>query len=235
MDDGAITLWDPKKILDGQSTMETLKLGKGCVSATKIHNGVPVGSIEFNPHKKNLLASGGSEVLIQDIGANMKQPNVFKPGVPNYHEGARITSISWNRIVPHILASASENGKIVVWDLKVNKSIFNFTEPSSNSGGVQDYFGEQDQNQTQTMRETQMMWNPEIPTQFVVANDDDKNPTINIWDLRNPDYPVATFNDIHYSGILSFSWCLSDPSLVVSSGKDNRTVVTNFKTGEQVL
>ena len=80
-----------------------------------------------------------------------------------------------------------------------------------------------------------MMWNPEIPTQFVVANDDDKNPTINIWDLRNPDYPVATFNDIHYSGILSFSWCLSDPSLVVSSGKDNRTVVTNFKTGEQVL
>lgn len=79
------------------------------------------------------------------------------------------------------------------------------------------------------------MWNPEIPTQFVVANDDDKNPTINIWDLRNPGYPVATFNEIHYSGILSFSWCLSDPSLVVSSGKDNRTVVTNFKTGEQVL
>jgi len=29
------------------------------------------------------------------------------------------------------LASASQNGKIVVWDLKVNKSIFNFTEPSS--------------------------------------------------------------------------------------------------------
>ena len=80
-----------------------------------------------------------------------------------------------------------------------------------------------------------MMWNPEIPTQFVVANDDDKNPSINIWDLRSPDYPVATFNDSHYSGILSFSWCLSDPSLVVSSGKDNRTVITNFKTGEQVM
>jgi hypothetical protein len=28
---------------------------------------------------------------------------------------------------------------------------------------------------------------------------------------------------------------MSDPSLVVSAGKDNRTVVTNFKTGEQVL
>jgi len=164
MDDGAITLWDPKKILDGQSTMENLKMGKGCVSATKIHNGVPVGTIEFNPHKKNLLASGGSEVLIQDISANLKTPNVFKPGVPNHHEGSRITSISWNRIVPHILASASENGKIVVWDLKVNKSIFTFTEPSS-SGGMDDYFGNNDQsNQPSNSKETQMMWNPEIPT-----------------------------------------------------------------------
>jgi len=206
------------------------------VSATKIHGGTPVGSIEFNPHKKNLLASGGSEVLIQDISANLKAPSVFKPGVPNYHEGSRITSISWNRIVSHILASASENGKIVVWDLKVNKSIFNFTEPSSGNSGMDSLFGgDQDQNYQAPMRETQMMWDPVTPTQFVVANDDDKNPTINIWDLRNPHYPVATFSDIHYSGILSLSWCLSDPSLVVSSGKDNRTVVTNFKTGEQVL
>jgi protein transport protein SEC31 len=80
-----------------------------------------------------------------------------------------------------------------------------------------------------------MMWNPEVPTQFVVANDDDKSPSINIWDLRNPDYPVATYSDIHYNGVLSVSWCLADSNLVVSSGKDNRTVVTNFKTGEQVL
>ena len=82
MGDGAITLWDAKKILDGGSE---LKMGRGCVSAANIHNGVSVNSIEFNPHKKNLLASGGSEVLIQDISHNIKTPNVFKPGVPNHH------------------------------------------------------------------------------------------------------------------------------------------------------
>lgn len=60
--------------------------------------------------------------------------------MPNFHEGSRITSISWNRMVPHILASASENGKIVVWDLKVNKSIFNFTEPSQQQPQNDDYF-----------------------------------------------------------------------------------------------
>jgi len=65
-----------------------------------------------------------------------------------------------------------------------------------------------------------------------MANDDDQNPSFYIWDLRNPDYPVATFSDIHYNGILSASWCLTDSNMVVSSAKDFRTVVVNFKTGE---
>ena len=69
------------------------------------------------------------------------------------------------------------------------------------------------------------MWNPVEPLQFVVANDDDMNPSFNIWDLRNPNYPVAEFKNIHTKGILSVSWCLEDPSLVVSSAKDERAVV----------
>ena len=101
-------------------------MGKGCISAAQIHQGVPVNSLEFNPNKKNLLGSGGAEVLIQDISQSLKKPVKFKPGEPNFHEGSHITAISWNRIVPHILASASENGKIVVWDLKASKAIFKF-------------------------------------------------------------------------------------------------------------
>jgi hypothetical protein len=68
MGDGAITLWDPRKIIEAQGSASNnaseLKMGRGCISAANIHNGVPVTSIEFNPHKKNLLASGGAEVLI---------------------------------------------------------------------------------------------------------------------------------------------------------------------------
>jgi len=50
MGDGAITIWDAKKIIgDGQSGVATeeaiAKLGKGCVSAVNIHNGVEVKSI----------------------------------------------------------------------------------------------------------------------------------------------------------------------------------------------
>lgn len=143
MSDGAITLWDARKVIEAGTS--ELKMGRGCVSASNIHNGVPVTTLEFNPHKKNLLASGGSEVLIQDIQSNIKQPIMYKPGMPNFHQGSRITSVSWNRVVPHILASASEDGKIVVWDLKVSKSIFTFTEPSQDQNQQQedyfDYFG----------------------------------------------------------------------------------------------
>ena len=98
-------------------------MGKGCFFAKPIHQS-PVTTLEFNPHKKNLLASGGSEVFIQDVTQSDKKRDKFKPGEPNLHEGHRITAISWNRVVPHILASASENGKIVVWDLRGSKSIF---------------------------------------------------------------------------------------------------------------
>ena len=66
----------------------------------------------------------------------------------------------------------------------------------------------------------------------MVANDDDLNPMLNIWDLRYPDYPAASFSNIHYNGILSVSWNLTDPNLIISSGKDSRTVVINSKTGE---
>jgi hypothetical protein len=66
MEDGAITFWDARKIIEAGAggNPSDLKIGRGCVSAANIHNGVPVTTIEFNPHKKNLVASGGSEVLI---------------------------------------------------------------------------------------------------------------------------------------------------------------------------
>lgn len=51
MNDGAITLWDVKKILEGgppaggEGSEQQLRMGKGCVSAANIHNGVPVNSV----------------------------------------------------------------------------------------------------------------------------------------------------------------------------------------------
>jgi len=56
--------------------------------------------------------------LIVDT-SNMKELNIFAPG-DNLHEGSNICSVSWNAQVSFILATASQNGLTVVWNLKVN-------------------------------------------------------------------------------------------------------------------
>jgi len=74
MQDGFITLWSPKSVLESYASLNAnggditqQKPALGCVSASQVHMNTPVRTLEFNPIKKNLLASGGSEVFIQDI------------------------------------------------------------------------------------------------------------------------------------------------------------------------
>ncbi|KAJ1950310.1 protein transport protein S31, partial [Linderina pennispora] len=76
-----------------------------------------------------------------------------------------------------------------------------------------------------------IVWNPASATQVVTASSDDNNPVIMLWDLRNANAPSQTFSG-HQRGILSLSWCRKDSGLLLSSGKDNRTVCWNPVNGE---
>jgi hypothetical protein len=70
-----------------------------------------------------------------------------------------------------------------------HKSIFQFTEPKQNGGNSYAYFNTGNTSESEKplgVKETQIIWNPVITTQFLVASDDDQNPSFNIWDLRNP-------------------------------------------------
>jgi protein transport protein SEC31 len=59
----------------------------------------------------------------------------------------------------------------------------------------------------------------------VTASGDDKNPVIKLWDLRSStSLPLATLQG-HKEGVLSLSWCPTDASLLLSCGKDNRTIL----------
>ena len=68
-------------------------------------------------------------------------------------------------------------------------------------------------------------WNPDQGLHLVTASGDDKNPVIKLWDLRSStSLPLATLQG-HKEGILSVSWCPTDASLLLSCGKDNRTIL----------
>ena len=70
-----------------------------------------------------------------------------------------------------------------------------------------------------------VVWNPDQGLHLVTASGEDKNPVIKLWDLRSStSLPLATLQG-HTEGILSVSWCPTDPSLLLSCGKDNRTIL----------
>ena len=65
--------------------------------------------MEFNPLKPHFLASGGEQVFIHNLAKDISDPDAASFGDDNEEEvSSTITSVSWNRKVQHILASAND-------------------------------------------------------------------------------------------------------------------------------
>eukprot|EP00602_Paraphysomonas_sp_CaronLab_P005046 CAMPEP_0185030580 /NCGR_PEP_ID=MMETSP1103-20130426/17560_1 /TAXON_ID=36769 /ORGANISM="Paraphysomonas bandaiensis, Strain Caron Lab Isolate" /LENGTH=1052 /DNA_ID=CAMNT_0027565771 /DNA_START=108 /DNA_END=3263 /DNA_ORIENTATION=+ len=202
MIDGTINVWDPALMASDHPDP--------LIAAVEQHTGA-IHGLQFNPHRESshLLASGGSdgEVYVMSLD-RPDTPNVFIPAPPpsNAKHTADVTKVAWNTQVAHIMASSSQNGSCIVWDLRQKKAWCELREPSGCC--ISD-----------------IAWNPDQGLHLVTAGGDDKNPVIKLWDLRSStSLPLATLQG-HTEGILSVSWCPSDPSLLLSCGKDNRTML----------
>lgn len=241
MENAELDIWDPIKILAGQGPEKAL------VSKMTNHNG-PVKGLDFNPVKNNLLASGASkgEVFIWDLNNPVKP---FAP--PSSRSLDDVTSVNWNHIVQSVLAASSNNGYTVVWDIReANGQKGREVATLSYSGSVNPMpaYG---QNQPGMMGGPQygsqwmgpaggrpgsvssVVWHPENPTKLVTASDDDASPIVLVWDLRSARAPERILAG-HEKGILSLAWCKQDSDLLVSCGKDCRTICWNPSNGEIV-
>lgn len=202
MDNGEIDIWNPKSIIDDK---------KDAVLMHQAAHSGPVRGLDFNTVQTNLFASGATdgEIFVWDLN-NLQKPYI--PG-PRSQKMEDISALSWNKQVGHILATASSNGQTAIWDLRTRKDILTLAYPSGR----------------RTI--TGLSWNPNHPTQIVTSADDDMNPVILMWDLRNARAPEKTLVG-HTKGILSVAWCPKDSDLLLSCGKDNRTIVWNPSKGE---
>eukprot|EP00307_Rebecca_sp_RCC1486_P002525 CAMPEP_0119433260 /NCGR_PEP_ID=MMETSP1335-20130426/49318_1 /TAXON_ID=259385 /ORGANISM="Chrysoculter rhomboideus, Strain RCC1486" /LENGTH=482 /DNA_ID=CAMNT_0007459095 /DNA_START=9 /DNA_END=1454 /DNA_ORIENTATION=+ len=208
MVDGSIKIFNASKIVEG-------KEAEALVATVSKHHG-PVRGLEFNWNQPNLLASGASD-------ADMYIIDVSQPATPTFYTagqrtsgpgGADISCVAWNRKVHHILASTSHSGQTVVWDLKLKRPVISFNDPNN-----------------KTQRNSVVCWNPEVATQVLVASEDDMYPLLQMWDLRNAFAPVAELRG-HTKGILAASWCPFDNGLLLSAGKDNRTLCWDPLAGQ---
>lgn len=177
---------------------------EGLISRQDKHNG-PVQALDFNPFQSNLLASGAadSEIYIWDLN-NTSTP--MTPGAKS-QPFETVQCVSWNRQVQHILATTFST-RCVVWDLRKNEPIIKLSDSASH------------------IRWKSVCWHPEVATQLCLASEEDQAPVIQLWDLRFATSPLKVL-DQHQRGVLSLAWCVQDPELLISCGKDNRILCWN--------
>lgn len=207
LESGELQLWKPQSVLAGESS-PFLK--------SKKHSGA-IKSIQFNPSQPKVLASGGSkgEIFVWDL-TKMDSPS--SPGTPSSRHD-EIESVSWNNSVSHILATGGNTGFTSVWDLRNRREVLHLHYTSQGAGGRHPV--------------SSVQWHPKNSTKLMTASEDDNCPVILLWDLRNANAPERVLSG-HTGGVLSIDWCKQDSSLLLSSGKDNRTLLWNTDTGDQL-
>ncbi|ROV95158.1 hypothetical protein VSDG_05790 [Cytospora chrysosperma] len=179
------------------------------IAHTTKHSGA-IKSLQFNPLKSQILATAGDkgELWIHDIN-DIENPLRLGNAAARSDD---IECVAWNRKVSHILATGGSGGFVTVWDLKTKKASLTLNNNRK--------------------RVSAIAWDPQNSTKLLTATPDDNAPLILLWDLRNSNAPERTLQG-HDQGVLSLSWCEHDSDLLISSGKDNRTIVWNPQTGER--
>ncbi|CAE6536089.1 unnamed protein product [Rhizoctonia solani] len=222
LESGHLELWDPAQI-----THET-DVSSARLLQNNTHTG-PVRALHYNPLQTSLLASGsvGSELYIWDL----KNPSTpYTPGARSQRLDG-VSALAWNAQVAHILASSSLSGYTVVWDLRGKREVVALQYgggggPVGGPGAGQGVGGVR-------RGMSDVAWHPDNATRLITASEDDSQPVIMLWDLRNARAPEKILQG-HDRGVLSISWCPQDPELLLSCGKDNRTLVWNPNSGDIV-
>jgi protein transport protein SEC31 len=181
------------------------------MSRTSKHSGA-IKAVQFNHSKHDLLATAGAkgELFIYDLN-NIANPFRLGGGAARADD---FECLDWNKgsKVPHILATGSSGGFVTIWDVRQKKE--NLTLNNYGRKPV-----------------SAVAWDPDVATKLMTAIPNDQDPLILMWDLRNSSAPERVLRG-HELGVLSLSWCPQDSSLLLSCGKDNRTVAWNPHTGE---
>ena len=105
-----------------------------------------------------LIGASDSEIFIWDL---RKPENPLTPGAKTTPLD-NISCVNWNKQVQHIMASSSPSGRVVVWDLRKSEPIIKVGDTSA------------------MLHCKSMAWHPEVATQMVIGNEDDRYPVIQV-------------------------------------------------------
>lgn len=219
LESGSLDLWDAEKLRTNSSYVypspysdhvSTLTDSSDAhISRTSKHSDA-IKALQFNPFRPELLATAGAkgELYVTDLN-NVSNPFRLGTSVARPDD---LDTMDWNKRVPHIMVTGSSGGFATVWDVKAKKESLTLNNLGRKAVSA-------------------IAWDPNVPTKLATATSNDQDPLILMWDLRNSNAPERTLR-LHDQGILSLSWCQQDSRLLLSCGKDNRTICWNAFTGE---
>jgi WD40 repeat protein len=160
-------------------------------------------SLAWSPDSRLLALTG-------EDGNTVEIWSIFTRSRWQYHgHASQITAIAWSPDqAADLVASASSDGSVQVWNARTETLIFGFQDGTAGSDGV-----------------TTLAWSPD-GGRLVLG---DSNGHIQVWDISTRKY-VRGYPG-HTGAITSLSWS-SDGASIVSASYDGTTRIWNVKTDD---
>lgn len=221
LDNGAV------EIFEFDSAKQSLKSSGAFTNA---HSSI-VRTVKFNSKQSNVLLSGGNggEIFIWDLNKCISQGKAktdYTPLTPGVSMSTidEVHSLSWNKSLAHVFASAGNSNFASIWDLKAKKEVIHLSYASQTTGAKVDF--------------SAVEWHPLNSTRVATATANDNEPMVLVWDLRNSNTPLQVLSAAnnqghgHSKGILSLDWCQQDENMLLSSARDSSVMLWNPQSGE---
>lgn len=202
LESGLLEFWDAAVLIRTYGDLPRAHV----YSLTK-HTGA-VKALDFSKTKPWRMASGGQhgEIFVWDL-TTFAEPLLPGRAMTPKDE---ITCVQWNQVNEQVLALVSNGGFTSIWDLRSQREVLHLSY--SDAQGKADF--------------SSVAWHPTQLTRLATGSSSDSCPYIMTWDLRNSSVPENIFKG-HSKGVMSIDWCAHDSNLLVSSGKDNATLLWN--------
>lgn len=190
--------------------------------STQQHHPPSVDCLDINSQEPNLIVTGGNNgsATVWDATSSSLLPTLTL-GPMSSSPNDEILSVEWNRQVKSIFATAS-NTNVHVYDTRKKDQTTPimrvYDSNATTTWGV---------GAASAMYAKSVVWSHSHGTTLLVANSNDANPFIQLWDLRYTASPIKYLKGGHTRGIASMSWNSYDEELLLSAAKDNSVCAWN--------
>ncbi|MCQ2817276.1 MAG: hypothetical protein MJ252_08430 [archaeon] len=215
--DGCISIWDITKIISN-SNNEQISEDFGMVNSSYLTNG-EITSIAIN-EKPHIFAFASSNVALASINSSTMDITIATncEQIP----GGQVSCLSWNLKVNHILAAATTEGKVFIYNMK-NGSLFvtimdqQLIEDHQVTGNGEPIH-------------TTAFWTLD-GAQIIIAYDDPEYNFLTQYHMKQPNAPSALYQNGHSNSIIDISRNSVDKNFVLSLGRDNIATCWSLRAG----